>query len=279
MDAGVLMTNSDEALPSDPRENAVVWARIRKWRFAFLACGVAGIGLSLALTAALTVTRSAYLTDGIQIWDATLGPLSGHGGSPEKAYKLTVDHPAQLYLGDDLPITVSLSDVASTYQHDPNARVHIAIDGPSLKIVPANGIDLTLKDGSSTTFLVTASAVGNKSVRVVDQFWITDAPTVREKPLPSSKAEELFPRKPDAEDARIINLVVLDRSVFMIFNRTVTTDLQVIASIIGIPGLLVFLLSGWRERRKAAAEKRKEDAAHRVVKAPADLQKQRKIER
>lgn len=130
MDAGVLMTNSDKALPSDPRENAVVWARIRNWRFAFLACAVAGLGLSLALTAALTVTRSAYLTDGIQIWDATLGPLSGHAGSPEKAYKLTVDHPAQLYLGDDLPITVSLSDVASTYQHDPSARVHIAIDGP-----------------------------------------------------------------------------------------------------------------------------------------------------
>jgi hypothetical protein len=41
--------------------------------------------------------------------------------------------------------------------------------------------------------------------------------------------------------------------------------LQVIAAIIGIPGLLVFLLSGWRERRKTAAEKRKDDAAHRAV--------------
>jgi hypothetical protein len=65
----------------------------------------------------------------------------------------------------------------------------------------------------------------------------------------------------------------------MVFSRAVTSDLQVIASIIGIPGLLVFLLSGWRERRKAAADKRKGDAAHRVVKAPADLQKPRKIER
>jgi hypothetical protein len=95
---------------------------------------------------------------------------------------------------------------------------------------------------------------------------------VREKPLPSSKAEELLPRKPDAEDARIISLVVLDRPVFMVFSRTVTTDLQVIASIIGVPGLLVFVLSGWRERRKAAAEKRQDVAAHRAVKAPADLQ-------
>jgi hypothetical protein len=278
MHVGVLMTNSNDTLPSDPPGTAGVWTWIRNRRFAFLACGVFGVGLSLALTAALTATRSVYLTDAIQIWDATLGPLNGTGGSAEKAYKLTVDHPSQLYLGDDLPITISLSSVASTYQHDPNARVHIAIDGPSLKIVPADGIDLTLKDGSSTTFLVTASAVGNKSVRIVDQFWITDAPTVREKPFPSSKAEELFPRKPDAEDARIINLAVLDRPVFMFFSRTVTSDLQVIASIIGIPGLLVFVLSGWRERRKTAAEKRKDAAAHRAIRAPADLQKPRKVE-
>lgn len=273
------MTESNEALPSDPRTTGDVWTWIRNWRFAFLACGVAGIGLSVALAAALKVTRSTYLAENIQIWNATLGPLSGTGGSAEKAYKLTVDHPSQLYLGDDLPIKVSLSDVANAYQNDPNARVHIAFDGPSLKIVPADGIDLTLKDGSSTTFLVTASAVGSKSVRIVDQFWITDAPSIREKPLPSSKTEELLPRKPDAEDARIINLAVLDRPVFMVFSRTVTSDLQVIASIIGIPGLLVFVLSGWRERRKAAAEKRKDDASHRAVKAPADLQKPRKIER
>jgi hypothetical protein len=59
MDAGVLVKDSNEALPLDPRGTAAVWAWIRNWRFAFLACGATGIALSLALAGALTLTRSA----------------------------------------------------------------------------------------------------------------------------------------------------------------------------------------------------------------------------
>jgi hypothetical protein len=169
-----------------------------------------------------------------------------------------------------------LSDVSNVHKNDPNARVHITLEGPSFKAAPADGISLELKDGRSASFIVTASAPGNKSLRVVDQFWIADAPDIREKPFPSSGPKDPAPRKPDAADARIINITVRERPVFLIFDRTVMKDVQVAAAIVGIPSLLVFFLSGWREKRKGREQKRREESARRATAPQAT--KPRKIE-
>jgi hypothetical protein len=213
----------------------------------------------------------------VQIWEKFLGPSSGPGGGSEKIYKVNVSHPAEMYLEDDLPITVSLSDVASTHNKDPSARVQITLESPSFKVAPADGVNLELKDGRSVSFIVTASATGNKSLRLVDRFWITDAPSIREKPFPSSSPQELEPRKSDAADARLISIIVRERPVFYVFDRMVFKNVQAIAAIVGIPGLLIFLLSGWRERRKDREQKRREESAKRVPAPQAP--KPRKIER
>jgi hypothetical protein len=54
-------------------------------------------------------------------------------------------------------------------------------------------------------------------------------------------------------------------------------NVQAIAAIVGIPGLLIFLLSGWREKRKDREQKRLEESAKRVSAPQAT--KPRRIER
>ena len=254
-----------------------IWSAVGRFRSIFLIVGVFGLIASAGLAIVLFATQPVYTSRTVQIWENLLGPLSGPGGGTEKTYKVNVSHPAEMYLEDDLPITVSLSDVAATHNNDPNARVQISLEGPSFKVAPADGVSLELKDGRSVSFIVSASAAGNRSLRVVDRFWITDAPDIREKPFPSSGLQEDRPRKSDAADARLISIFVRERPTFYILDRMVIKNAQAIAAIVGVPGLLIFLLSGWREKRKDREQRLREESGKRVSAPHAT--KPRKVER
>jgi hypothetical protein len=67
--------------------------------------------------------------------------------------------------------------------------------------------------------------------------------------------------------------------MFMFFGRATMKDIQMAAAIVGIPGLLVFFLSGWRERQKEREKKRREDSERRVFGPQGFYKKPRKIER
>ena len=66
--------------------------------------------------------------------------------------------------------------------------------------------------------------------------------------------------------------------MFMIFNRAMMKDVQILAAVIGIPGLLVFFLSGWREKQKEREQKWREDNERRVTGPREAFRKPRKIE-
>jgi hypothetical protein len=213
-----------------------------------------------AIVSTFIATSPSYLTQTIQVWEQLLGPQSGPPAGSEKIYKLDVKYPANAYIDDDVPIKVLISEVL---RDDPNSRIQIRLTSQSFKFSPDAGISVPLKNGQEAVFIASASAPGNRSIRVVDQFWITDAPDIRELPFPSSGPQEVSPRKPDAVDARIINITIRERPIFLVLDRALMKDIQTIAAVIGIPGLLIFFLSGLRDKR--LAQKKGRDESRRIT--------------
>jgi hypothetical protein len=261
------MDNSATSRPAAPEAELAVWSWMGRHRTPLLTAGVSGVLAFTALSAALVATAPTYLAKVVQVW--TERQLTA--GGQEQIYKLNFSPPDEMYIEDDLELKMSIADVTRTYGGDPeHIRVHIELDAPSFKVAPANGITLPLKDGRSDTFIVMASATGNRQIRVVDQLWFVD-------PL---SPEKLWPTKllPTDTPENIINIKVRERPVFMILNRRIMTDIQVGTAIVGFPSLLVFFLTGWRERRKEKKRKEREDMARRVVGPQGPYRKPSKID-
>jgi hypothetical protein len=67
---------------------------------------------------------------------------------------------------------------------------------------------------------------------------------------------------------------VRERPLFLILDRTTMSAIQVVAALFGIPGLLIFFLSRWFERREQGKTRR---TAGRAIGPQGGIQKPRKL--
>src|SRR5262249_5849641 len=150
-----------------------------------------------------------------QVWERLLGPASGTGIDYKKVYKLDVKIASEMFVNDDQTVTVSLVDVPDDYVADDKLRVLIKASSASLKVEPEKGMSISVKNGRSASFLVSASTAGNKTLRIADHGWLADAPGIYEDPGATSAPDAVIPRMIGSPDMRDFSIKVLERPMFM----------------------------------------------------------------
>ena len=111
------------------------------------------------------------------------------------------------------------------------------MNGTSFTISPNEIRKVFIKNGESTNFLLTPKSKGNKKIRVYARY------------VPSAQAHTIRPEVQQPEREQIVDVEVYSTQ-FLGIGREVLPVIQAISAIIGMPAILLLVVSNRMERKK-----------------------------
>jgi hypothetical protein len=247
---------------------------LRKHPLAAVGFSGACLGLSLGVVAFLASPPYPAISPSntFQVWEYDLGVLSGGTREPVKNHKLTLSFKAPAYVNDDIPVVATISDVEG-FQFNVNVRIELETNG--LDFTPKSGKDVSLKNGAEAEFFVKSNSPGIRLLRAHDRLWLAEAPGIFENPGPTSTIDAIRPDTRPDNDSDKLSILFVEKPMFWVLDRQTVNDLKTLSAIVGIPGLILFVL-GLLKGRAISSEP---EPARHVIRSTEGHRKSKKSDR
>lgn len=265
------MNSNPKAPPPSKFAALTEWLRRRP----LTAVGLSGAYLGLNLGAVALLASPPYPTipfsKTFQVWEYDFGVQSGGTGEPVKNHKLTVSFEPPAYVNVDLPVVVTVSDVEGGQF---NVKVLIELKTTGLVVTPKQGKSVSLENGKKVKFFVGSNRIGTWHLWAHDRQGVVEAPGIFDNPGPTSPIGATRPSISDT-DSNELEIPFVEKPMFWILDRQTVNDLKTLSAIVGIPGLILFLLGSLKGR----ATKTEPEPPRHVIRPTESYRKPRRFDR